>query len=203
MNLTASTAQEIMAELFTEHNYYLSVLTRCQRNDRNVEDILQDTYLRIGTMNEEKLLGIYKSGGLKWWLVKMLERQVKSDRSESALQYKGRAITDYETGLEAKDNQADDSLNWLEQQMKDDEQNTLAQGLFDSLSELPWFDAELFKYKIKHDHTNKSLANDTGIPRVTIAKTLRRAKRELQFRMKWRGHKPKNEVEPFKEEEDD
>ncbi len=37
-----------------------------------------------------------------------------------------------------------------------------------ALSQLTWFEREFFKYYVKHDHSYRSLREDTKIPRSTL-----------------------------------
>ncbi len=55
--------------------------------------------------------------------------------------------------------------------------------VFAILQDIQWFDREVFKAYYLHNHTLDTFTNATGIPRATLYKSIRKAKRQIKKRI--------------------
>lgn len=72
-----SSSREIVQELIDKGviEKFVQIKGRGRVSNRNIADLIQDLFLYILTMPEEKLIGLYDRGELNFYLLRMVQNQ--------------------------------------------------------------------------------------------------------------------------------
>jgi hypothetical protein len=130
-------------------------------------DLKAEVFLVLCEMDEEKLIGMYQRCELKFYIVRTMLNMIKSDRSSFYKNY--RNYTEYvDTGAKVEDEQSD-LVDRMEKKMEG----------------LHWYHKEILKlYAIDFKKNAKELSRKTGIPYMSIIRTLHKTKKELKQNLK-------------------
>jgi RNA polymerase sigma factor (sigma-70 family) len=113
--------------------------------------------------NKSNLQDIIDSGGARFYLIRILMTQWRSQTGPFHRQFvKQHEELDYHDKPEKEDKQLDI-----------DQVNKLIDGL-------DWYDKELFKLFAEGDHNYSTLSKETGIPRTSIALTIKRVRKHIK-----------------------
>ena len=135
-------------------------------------DLKAEVFVVLCEMNEEKLFGLYKRNELKFYIVRIMLNMIKSDRS---LFYK-----QYRNHVEFGTNEHQKEINRLH-----DKPNDLVDRLEKSLEGLHWYSKEILKlYAIDFRKNAKELSRKTGIPYMSIIRTISKTKSEIKEKLK-------------------
>ena len=128
-------------------------------------DLKAEVFLVLCEMNEEKLIGMYERNELKFYIVRIMLNMIKSDRSNFYKSY--RNYTEYVDN----DTQAEVNFDKLD----------LVDKLEKNLEGLHWYNAAILKlYAIDFKKNAKELSRKTGIPYMSIVRTINKTKKQMK-----------------------
>jgi len=125
-------------------------------------DLKAEVFLVLLEMDEEKLIGLYERKEIRFYIVRTMLNMIKSDRSQFWKKY--RNYTEY------KDNDVVEL-----------EQNNVIDVMELGIEKLHWYQKEILNlYTFVHNKNAKELSRKTGIPYMSIIRTLKQTKTELK-----------------------
>ena len=128
-------------------------------------DLKAEVFLILCEMNEEKLIGMYERNELKFYIVRIMLNMIKSDRSNFYKSY--RNYTEY------VDNDTIAEVNF--------DKLDLVDKLEKNLEGLHWYNKEILKlYAIDFKKNAKELSRKTGIPYMSIVRTINKTKKQMK-----------------------
>lgn len=132
------------------------------------EDLKAEVFLVLCEMDDDKIKGLYERNELKFYIVRIMLNMIKSDRSTFYKQY--RNYTEFD----------------LTHQKPDEVENTnYIDKLASKLEGLHWYNKEIIKlYAVDFKRNAKELSRKTGIPYMSIIRTLKKTKDELKLQIK-------------------
>lgn len=129
------------------------------------DDLRQEIFLVLCEMNDERLLGMWTSGYLKYFIVRTMLNMAKSDRSTFFNQFR-KSFTEYCDNYEKADNGSE----------VDEEMDT---KLKQSMGELHWYEKNVFELYAENGRNILKLSRDTKIPYRSLFKTVTKVKKKL------------------------
>jgi hypothetical protein len=131
-------------------------------------DLKAEVFLVLCEMNDEKLIGMYERNELKFYIVRTMLNMIKSDRSSF---YKN-----YRNHIEIDNNIISKEMYKLHSEASD-----IVDKLEKNLDNLHWYNKELLKlYALEFKKNAKELSRKTGIPYMSIVRTLHKTKTEMK-----------------------
>jgi hypothetical protein len=128
-------------------------------------DLKAEVFLVLCEMNEDKLIGMYERNELKFYIVRIMLNMIKSDRSNFYKSY--RNYTEY------VDNDTEAEVNF--------DKSDLVDKLEKNLEGLHWYNKEILKlYAIDFKKNAKELSRKTGIPYMSIVRTINKTKKQMK-----------------------
>ena len=128
-------------------------------------DLKAEVFLVLCEMNEEKLIGMYERNELKFYIVRIMLNMIKSDRSNFYKSY--RNYTEY------VDNDTEAIVDF--------DKLDLVDKLEKNLEGLHWYNKEILKlYAIDFKKNAKELSRKTGIPYMSIVRTINKTKKQMK-----------------------
>jgi hypothetical protein len=128
-------------------------------------DLKAEVFLVLCEMNEDKLIGMYERNELKFYIVRIMLNMIKSDRSNFYKSY--RNYTEY------VDNDTEAEVNF--------DKSDLFDKLEKNLEGLHWYNKEILKlYAIDFKKNAKELSRKTGIPYMSIVRTINKTKKQMK-----------------------
>ena len=128
-------------------------------------DLKAEVFLVLCEMNEDKLIGMYERNELKFYIVRIMLNMIKSDRSNFYKSY--RNYTEY------VDNDTEAEVNF--------DKLDLVDKLEKNLEGLHWYNKEILKlYAIDFKKNAKELSRKTGIPYMSIVRTINKTKKQMK-----------------------
>ena len=127
-------------------------------------DLKAEVFLVLCEMNEDKLVGLFERNELKFYIVRIMLNMIKSDRSTFYKNYRNYSeFVDQDYAYD--DNDKTDMFEKLELNM-------------DSLH---WYNKEMLKlYAIDFKKNAKELSRKTGIPYMSIIRTINKTKKQMK-----------------------
>jgi len=125
-------------------------------------DLKAEVFLVLLEMDEEKLIGLYERKEIRFYIVRTMLNMIKSDRSQFWKKY--RNYTEYEgkEQIEIEQNNVIDIMEW-------------------GIENLHWYQKEILNlYTFEFNKNAKELSRKTGIPYMSIIRTLKQTKTELK-----------------------
>jgi RNA polymerase sigma factor (sigma-70 family) len=112
---------------------------------------------------KKNLQDIIDSGGARFYLIRILMTQWRSQTGPFHRQFvKQHAELECHDKPESETSKLDiDKVNYL-------------------IDSLPWYDRELFRLFAEGDHNYSTLSKETGIPRTSIALTIKRVRKHIK-----------------------
>lgn len=162
---------EILTELWS--NDELNTLIGKMEPAELQEDLKAEVFFVLADMEEERLVDMHDRKVLKYFIIRTLLNMIKSDRSTFYKQYRNFVEFDpkvyiYKTS-ESENEKDMDLYDKLEKNMAD----------------IHWYNAELLKlYAIDTKFNAKEISRKTGIPYISIIRTLHKTKNELKKRIR-------------------
>jgi DNA-directed RNA polymerase specialized sigma subunit len=113
-------------------------------------------------MDESKLFGLYERNEIRFYIVRTMLNMIKSDRSQFWKKY--RNYTEYK-----------------EKELADVENYCVIDVMEKGIEKLHWYQKEILKlYTFDFNKNAKELSRHTGIPYMSIIRTLKQTKTELK-----------------------
>ena len=125
-------------------------------------DLKVEVFMVLLEMDEEKLFGLYERNEIRFYIVRTMLNMIKSDRSQFWKKY--RNYTEYEDNEKAEV-----------------EQNSVIDIMENGIEKLHWYQKEILNlYTFEFNKNAKELSRKTGIPYMSIIRTLKQTKNELK-----------------------
>ena len=125
-------------------------------------DLKAEVFLVLLEMEEEKLIGLYERKEIRFYIVRTMLNMIKSDRSQFWKKY--RNYTEYKNN-----------------DIVELEQNNVIDVMELGIEKLHWYQKEILNlYTFIHNKNAKELSRKTGIPYMSIIRTLKQTKTELK-----------------------
>ena len=125
-------------------------------------DLKAEVFLVLCEMDDDKLIGMYERNEIRFFLVRVMLNMIKSDRSTFWKQY--RNYTEYDGKEQVEVVQAN-----------------IIDKMELSIENLHWYQKEILRlYALDFNKNAKELSRQTGIPYMSIIRTLKQTKTELK-----------------------
>lgn len=125
-------------------------------------DLKVEVFMVLLEMSDEKLLGLYERNEIRFYIVRTMLNMIKSDRSQFWKKYRNYTEFNGKEVVEAENNCVIDVME---------------QGI----ENLHWYQKEILKlYTFDFNKNAKELSRQTGIPYMSIIRTLKQTKTELK-----------------------
>jgi len=125
-------------------------------------DLKVEVFMVLLEMEKEKLFGLYERNEIRFYIVRTMLNMIKSDRSQFWKKY--RNYTEYEDNDNA-----------------DVEQNSVIDIMEKGIENLHWYQKQILNlYTFEFNKNAKELSRKTGIPYMSIIRTLKQTKNELK-----------------------
>lgn len=125
-------------------------------------DLKAEVFLVLLEMDNEKLIGLYDRKEIRFYIVRTMLNMIKSDRSQFWKKYR----------------------NYIEYEGKEQlevEQNNIIDVMENGIEKLHWYQKEILNlYTFEFNKNAKELSRKTGIPYMSIIRTLKQTKTELK-----------------------
>jgi hypothetical protein len=131
-------------------------------------DLKAEVFLVLCEMDEQKLVGMYERNELRFYIVRTMLNMIKSDRSTFYKNYR---------------NHIEFVASDLNREIKriNDEPTDLIDKLEKNLEGLHWYNKEILKlYAIDFKKNAKELSRKTGIPYMSIVRTINKTKKQMK-----------------------
>lgn len=132
------------------------------------DDLKSEVFLVLCEMDEEKLIGMYEQGYLKYFIVRTILNMAKSDRSNFYRKFR----------------QVYQEIPITYELPKDEYDETLVTKLEQGMEILHWYEAELLKLYSQNGKNLLAISRETKIPYRSLLKTIRKAKTLLKFKIR-------------------
>ena len=131
-------------------------------------DLKAEVFLVLCEMDEQKLIGMYERNELKFYIVRTMLNMIKSDRSNFYKNYRNHiefVPTELNKEIQRLNTEPTDLIDKLEQ----------------NLEGLHWYNKEILKlYAIDFKKNAKELSRKTGIPYMSIVRTINKTKKQMK-----------------------
>jgi DNA-directed RNA polymerase specialized sigma subunit len=125
-------------------------------------DLKVEVFMVLLEMDDEKLFGLYERNEIRFYIVRTMLNMIKSDRSQFWKKY--RNYTEYEANEKAEV-----------------EQHSIIDVMEKGIEKLHWYQKEILNlYTFDFKKNAKELSRKTGIPYMSIIRTLKQTKTELK-----------------------
>lgn len=133
-------------------------------------DLKAEVFLILCEMEEEKLIGLYERNELKYYMVRIMLNMIKSDRSTFFKNYRNYTeLTETDKEIQSVEADAEESYQKIEVHLQN----------------LHWYNRELFKlYALDFKKNAKELSRKTGIPYMSIVRSINKTKAEIKKNIK-------------------
>lgn len=125
-------------------------------------DLKAEVFMVLLEMDDDKLFGLYQRKEIRFYIVRTMLNMIKSDRSQFWKKY--RNYTEYEDNDRAEV-----------------EQHSVIDVMENGIEKLHWYQKEILNlYTFEFNKNAKELSRKTGIPYMSIIRTLKQTKNELK-----------------------
>jgi hypothetical protein len=125
-------------------------------------DLKAEVFLVLCEMDDDKLIGMYNRNEIRFFLVRVMLNMIKSDRSTFWKQYRNYSEYDGKEQIEVI-------------------QANIIDKMESSIEKLHWYQKEILRlYALDFNKNAKELSRQTGIPYMSIIRTLKQTKTELK-----------------------
>jgi hypothetical protein len=126
-------------------------------------DLKAEVFLVLCEMEDNKLVGLFERNELKFYIVRIMLNMIKSDRSTFYKNY--RNYTEF----------VDQDF------VSDDYDKSMLEKLETNMDGLHWYNKEILKlYAIDFKKNAKELSRKTGIPYMSIIRTINKTKKQMK-----------------------
>jgi RNA polymerase sigma factor (sigma-70 family) len=164
--------------MYKDFNYYLGFAIKQTKDKDLSEDLVQETFLQLMTMNQHRLLIIIDSGKIKTYICKIMMVKYFSKKSQfnkKVVQFKKKKIQSDESFLEYLVNknteQNDQSSDYVEE---------LNKRIDECLNTFDDYDRKLFQLYFETGLSVRRLSEETGITFKSIQYTIEKVKKNIK-----------------------
>jgi len=167
--------------IYKDFKYYLGFAIKKTKDSDLSEDLVQETFLQLMSMNQHKLLIIIESGKIKTYICKILMVKYYSKKSQfnrKFVQYKKKKIESDESFLEHlanKNSEVVEEVNSHNQKLK--------KQIDDVLETIDEYDKDLFKLYFESGISIRKLSKETGISFKSIQYTIEKVKKHIKKKL--------------------
>ena len=136
-------------------------------------DLKAEIFLVLAEMDENKLLGLYERKELKFYIVRIMLNMIKSDRSTFYNHYRNFVEFDtFKYTEHEKINQTNAEHDFIDK-------------LENNMVDMHWYNKEILRlYALEFKFNAKEISRQTGIPYISIIRTLNKTKTDLKKKLK-------------------
>jgi hypothetical protein len=132
-------------------------------------DLKAEVFLVLCEMEEEKLIGLYQRNELKYYMVRIMLNMIKSDRSNFFKNYRNYVELENDQEVQSVESDPEEAYQKIELHLQN----------------LHWYNRELFKlYALDFKKNAKELSRKTGIPYMSIVRSINKTKAEIKKNIK-------------------
>jgi DNA-directed RNA polymerase specialized sigma subunit len=125
-------------------------------------DLKVEVFMVLLEIPNEKLFGLYERNEIRFYIVRTMLNMIKSDRSQFWKKY--RNYTEYKVN-----------------EVAEVEDNCIINLMENGIEKLHWYQKEILRlYTFDFNKNAKELSRQTGIPYMSIIRTLKQTKSELK-----------------------
>ena len=130
------------------------------------EDLKGELFLILAELPEEKLIGLYEAKQLRFYVVRVMLNLVRSTDKKFYAKY--RNFVEYE-----------------EKEIADEQQTDPTEFISKYFESLYWYEKELLRlYTFEFNRNARQLSRATGIPYMSIIRTLNKTKQDLKSKIR-------------------
>tara|TARA_B110000008_G_scaffold40786_1_gene37721 strand:- start:239 stop:766 length:528 start_codon:yes stop_codon:yes gene_type:complete len=162
--------------IYKDHAYFLGFAIKQTKDKDLSEDLVQETFLQLMTMNQHKLLIIIDSGKIKTYICKIMMVKyysAKSQFNKKMVQYKKKKIQSDESFLEHLAN-----INSPEHHQET--LNQMNEKIDNCLLHFDEYDRKLFQLYYETGLSVRQLSEETGISFKSIQYTIDKVKKNIK-----------------------
>ena len=168
--------QTIIEALYEHFKELVRFATPLTRDKGLAEDVVQDVYLQLLTSDTNRLLWIYAEGGGLNYLKKIIAVRVLSKKS----QFYRKRILYNKNKVKTDISDLEHFLNIKVVDTPQDYKERLKQTLDTTLETFNYYERNLFLLYYEGNLTYNELADETGIPKISIFNTVRKVKKQIK-----------------------
>jgi hypothetical protein len=125
-------------------------------------DLKAEVFMVLCEMDDTKLIGMYQRSEIRFYLVRTMLNMIKSDRSQFWKKYRN-------------------FVEYQHNEVIEHPQNSIIDLMEFSIEKLHWYQKEILRlYTFEFNKNAKELSRNTGIPYMSIIRTLKQTKTELK-----------------------
>jgi hypothetical protein len=130
------------------------------------DDLKGELFLILAELPEEKLIGLYQAKQLRFYVVRVMLNLVRSTDKKFYTKY--RNFVEYE-----------------EREIADEKQSDPTEFITNYFEGLYWYEKELLRlYTFEFNRNARQLSRATGIPYMSIIRTLNKTKQDLKSKIR-------------------
>jgi DNA-directed RNA polymerase specialized sigma24 family protein len=170
--------QDVYIALASGYDKYKEVAFNICDDEDKASDVVQMVMEACLKMPKETLQDIYNKDGLLWYIIRMIRLNIKSKTSRYYYKY-----NKYYELFDSNSSTLTYMPEHYENKPGDDTRSGThirLDGIDDLLSNLYWYDRELFLTYYRDSYTLDSLAAKTGISRTSIFNTLKKVRNYIK-----------------------
>ena len=162
--------------IYKDYKYFLGFAIKQTKDKDLSEDLVQETFLQLMTMNQHKLLIIIDSGKIKTYICKIMIVKFYSTKSQfnkKMVQYKKKKINSDDSFLEHLANKRIENNS-------NDHVEMMNEKIDDCLNTFDEYDRKLFQLYYETGLSIRRLSEETGITFKSIQYTIDKVKKNIK-----------------------
>jgi len=126
------------------------------------EDLKSEVFLILAELDEKKLIDLYEKKQIKFYMVRIMLNLVQSTDKKFYGKYRN-------------------FVEYVEVEKEDVKEDDISDNITKAFESLYWYQREILRlYTYQFDKNAKELSRQTGIPYMSIIRTLNQIKKELK-----------------------
>jgi len=130
------------------------------------EDLKSEVFLILAELDQQKLVDLYDRKQLRFYIVRIMLNLVQSTDKKFYRKYR-------------------DFVEWVEVEKEDVKEVDITEGILNHVEGLYWYQKEILRlYAFEFNGNARELSRKTGIPYMSIIRTLNQTKNELRKKIR-------------------
>lgn len=130
------------------------------------EDLKSEVFLILAELDATKLIDLYEKKQIKFYMVRIMLNLVQSTDKKFYGKYRN-------------------FVEYIEVEKEDVKENDLTENITNVFEQLYWYQKEILRlYTYQFNKNAKELSRQTGIPYMSIIRTLNQIKKELKHQLR-------------------